>query len=101
MSDSVAAPIKFKRSKRTLRFFLPVSSSTSSPSLPSSPSSPSSPLPVSVRPLNNFPVSVATLSTLDVQILTQPSSVQDAFWKLMPVVAQEVESVSQNLDEQI
>lgn len=81
----VAAPVKSKRSKSTLRFFLPVSSSTSSPSLPSSPSSPSSPLPVSVRPLSNFPVSVATLSTLDVQILTQPSSVQDAFWKLMPV----------------
>jgi hypothetical protein len=36
------------------------------------------------RPLSNFPVSVATLSTLDVQILTHPSRVHDAFWKLMP-----------------
>jgi hypothetical protein len=36
------------------------------------------------RPLSNLPVSVATLSTLDVQILTHPSRVHDAFWKLMP-----------------
>jgi hypothetical protein len=36
------------------------------------------------RPLSNFPVSVATLSTLDVQILTHPSKVHDAFWKLIP-----------------
>jgi hypothetical protein len=36
------------------------------------------------RPLSSFPVSVATLSTLDVQILTHPSRVHDAFWKLMP-----------------
>lgn len=31
------------------------------------------------KPLNNFPVSVATLSTLDVHIFTHPSNVQLAF----------------------
>lgn len=35
--------------------------------------------PSSARPLSSFPVSVATLSTLLVQILTQPSRVQLAF----------------------
>lgn len=39
------------------------------------------------RPLRSFPVSVATLSTRDVQILTHPSSVQEAFWKLMPTLS--------------